>query len=102
MSARRGEGVADLLKNIEEIALGLYETKPKRLTRLDPSVENAVQTLVGQIETTYPGLPNPRWVALRLLESDESIIRAIREGTLGELSQAKAPIPNRLIPLEAT
>ena len=102
MAARRGEGVTYLLKSIEEVALGEYVANARRSTKLEAGIEKAVNTLVEQIESTYPGVPNSRWVALRLLEGDESIVRAVRDGTLGELSQVKAPIPNRLIPLEAT
>ncbi len=35
----------------------------------------------------YPGLPNARWVALRLLDGDEEIIEALRKGELGDLSR---------------
>lgn len=41
--------------------------------------------LTAQLATAFPGLPNARWVALRLLDGDESIIRAVRSGELGEL-----------------
>jgi hypothetical protein len=37
----------------------------------------------------YPGLPNLRWVALRLLEGDQSIIESIRSGDLGNLKKKK-------------
>ncbi|MEZ4636085.1 MAG: hypothetical protein R2856_14165 [Caldilineaceae bacterium] len=30
-------------------------------------------------------MPNARWVALRLLDGDESIIQAVRSGDLGSL-----------------
>ena len=45
----------------------------------------AVDELTAQLATAFPGLPNARWVALRLLDGDESIIRAVRSGELGEL-----------------
>jgi ferrous iron transport protein B len=101
MAARRGEGVSDLLKAVEEVALGIYETRPRRIQRLDPKLESAVNALAQQIEAGFPGLPNTRWVALRLLEGDESIVRAAREGTLGELTETKAPLPANAIALEA-
>jgi ferrous iron transport protein B len=43
--------------------------------------------LSKEIELEYPGLPNLRWVALRLLEGDQSIIDAIRNGDLGNLKK---------------
>jgi ferrous iron transport protein B len=101
MAARRGAGIDDLLRSVEEVTTGIYVTNPRHVTHRDQGLEEAVQTLVSQIEGTFPGLDNSRWVALRLLEGDESIVDAVRDGMLGELKQTKAPIPNRLIPLEA-
>ena len=42
----------------------------------------------------YPSLPNPRWVALRLLDGDEQIQQALLTGELGQLS---ASSPNRQV-----
>lgn len=100
MVARRGEGVSDLLRAVEEVAMGLYSARPHRVEYLDPKMEAAVDTLGEQLESAFPGLPNVRWVALRLLEGDESVMRAVREGTLGELRQTKDPTSARFIPLE--
>ena len=101
MSARRGQGVTELLSAVEEVATGVFATQPRRVTHRDPDLEAAVDTLEEEITAAFPGLPNARWVALRLLEGDESIVNAVRDGTLGELTQTKAPIASRLIPLEA-
>jgi ferrous iron transport protein B len=46
-------------------------------------VSRAVEELAAQINVAFPGLPNARWVALRLLDGDESIGRAVRTGELG-------------------
>jgi ferrous iron transport protein B len=35
----------------------------------------------------FPNLPNAKWVALRLLEGDQSIIESIRNGELGNLKK---------------
>ena len=50
------------------------------------------------MERAFPGLPNARWVALRLLDGDERIVEALRSGELGELSDASASL---LQPVEA-
>ena len=34
----------------------------------------------------YPDLPNAKWVAMRLLEGDESITKSLETGNLGILS----------------
>ena len=39
------------------------------------------------IDKEFPGLPNARWVALRLLEGDQKIIDAIRNDELGDLAR---------------
>jgi ferrous iron transport protein B len=54
-------------------------------------LDQAVETLVSQIEETFPQVPNARWVALRLLDGDERIIRAVEGGELGELAYIEAP-----------
>jgi ferrous iron transport protein B len=87
MVARRGVGIQDLLKAIDNVARGQYVTRPHRIKQSDPKLDSAINTLVAHVNRLYPGLPNARWVALRLLDGDASITRAIAEGTLGDLSQ---------------
>ena len=43
----------------------------------------------NEIKLEFPDVPNARWVALRLLEGDQSIIDAIRSGELGNLKKAE-------------
>ncbi len=90
MAARRGEGLPELLAAIADVASGAYPTRPRRLPLRDPAVERAVEALAPQIEAAFPGLPNARWVALRLLDGDENIARAVADGSLGA---ALAPAP---------
>ncbi len=87
MAARTGVGVPDLLSAIAQVAQGQFQTKPHRIQYRDPKVEQAVGTLVAKITASFPNLPNARWVALRLLDDDPSIVKAVREGTLGALTQ---------------
>ncbi|MBA3320293.1 MAG: 50S ribosome-binding GTPase [Pyrinomonadaceae bacterium] len=89
-AVRHGEGLPELLRVVDEMAQGRYPTRPHRLNYRDAALEAAVAQLAGQLEGMFPGLPNARWVALRLLENDESIIRAVREGTLGDLQRPDA------------
>lgn len=84
-AARLGEGMQDLLKAIYEVASGEFVCKPHRVKNQTGKMKRAVQRLVDQIEAAFPGLPNARWVALRLLEGDQAIIEAIRSGELGNL-----------------
>lgn len=89
-AARRGEGIPELLSAVESIAQGTYHARPRRIKYADETIENAVETLAEQLRENFDDLPNARWVALRLLENDESVVRAVRERTLGQLQNSNA------------
>jgi len=94
MAARRGEGLRELLQIVHSVATGEIKPRPHRLpSTLDPRLDRAVNELVAEIERAFPGLPNARWVALRLLDGDPSIERAIADGSLGDLSRSAPPAP---------
>ncbi|RME71124.1 MAG: iron transporter FeoB [Chloroflexi bacterium] len=86
-SARSKEGIPDLLQAISEVATGQYVCKPHRLRNEPPALKQALAELVPKIEAAFPGLPNARWVALRLLDGDQRIIEAIEKGELGDLTR---------------
>lgn len=86
-SARNGRGLPELLQVVYEVATGRLRGKPRRLAAEPPAVREAVQTLVQKLEVAFPGLPNARWVALRLLGGDASIIEAVRRGDLGRVAR---------------
>lgn len=88
-SARAGEGLPELLQVIADVADGKVKPRPHRLQNEPPALKAALNELVAQIERAHPGLPNARWVAMRLLGGDESLAAALRDGTLGELSQLR-------------
>jgi Fe2+ transport system protein B len=86
-AARYGEGLPLLLQMISEVATGQTVGKPHRIQSEPRALRQAVAQLTMQIEAAFPGLPNARWVALRLLDGDERIAEAVRKGELGDLSQ---------------
>lgn len=90
MVARRGEGIPELLNAVRQVVRGEFAVRPHRIQYRDSQIENAVHNLAAQLDARFPGLPNARWVALRLLEGDESIERALTEGTLGDLQRGEA------------
>lgn len=90
MSARRGGGIPELLEAIEKVASGALPTRPHRLNYTDKNLETAIETLARQLQAEYKDLPNARWIALRLLEGDASIVKAVRAGTLGTIREAGA------------
>jgi len=92
-AARSKQGLDELLQMINEVARGRITLKPRRFRNEPAELKQAIQILVEQLEQTYPGLPNARWVALRLLDSDERIIEAVLKGELGELAPQAAQTP---------
>jgi ferrous iron transport protein B len=106
-AARQGDGMPELLAAIHEVATGQFICKPYRVKTESPAIKEALARLVPQIEAAFPGLPNARWVALRLLDGDERLMEAVRLGELGDLTRpeivafdAQADASSRTIPLE--
>lgn len=84
-SARRSEGMSELLAAIEEVATGKYVCNPHRLKSRSAKLDKAVSKISAKLEAEFPDLPNSQWVALRLLEGDNSIMKAVKTGELGNL-----------------
>ncbi len=91
--ARQGEGMDELLQAISQVATGQVVCKPRRIQSKSPSLDRALRQIVAQIDAAFPGLPNARWVAMRLLEGDPRILEAVSTGELGQLSRASAALP---------
>lgn len=87
--ARQGEGIPQLIQSISDVATGRVVCKPYRLQNEPPEIKRGVNKLLERIEAEFPGLPNARWVALRLLEGDKSLEQAVRSGELGKLSRTR-------------
>ncbi|MCB0636068.1 MAG: 50S ribosome-binding GTPase [Lewinella sp.] len=85
-AARQREGMPELIQAIEQVASGQFVCRPHRVKTRSPKLDHAIQSLVRKLSEQYPNLPNLNWVALRLLEGDQSIIEALRNGQLGQLS----------------
>jgi len=84
-SARNREGIDGVLQAVSDVATGQRICEPRRIQNEPPELKRAVVELTTRITSVFPGLPNARWVALRLLDGDEHIIQALRKGELGEL-----------------
>jgi ferrous iron transport protein B len=98
--ARRGVGLDELLDAAHDVASGERKTTPFRFDRYAPEVEQAIQALVPTIVSVYPTVPNPRWVALRLLNADEAVQEAVRTGELGQLGH-EPPTGEIVLPPES-
>jgi len=84
-AARYGQGLPELLQAISDVAMGKVVCQPQGLETEPAAIKPALADLVGQLKTAFPDLSNPRWVALRLLSGDHSMIEALRSGQLGSL-----------------
>jgi ferrous iron transport protein B len=82
--ARYQEGLDHLLEAVNDVATGRTVCKPHRIQSNSLTLNKAISRLVEQIEAVFPGLPNARWVAMRLLDGDERIAQAIQKGELGD------------------
>jgi ferrous iron transport protein B len=83
ITARSGEGVPALLSTIAEVIQGSIVTKPMRVEGT-PEFQKAVNELVPMIEEAAPGVPNARWLAIRLLDGDAKVQQALMSGELGQ------------------
>jgi ferrous iron transport protein B len=83
--ARYNKGMDELLNSIYEVATGKYICQPHRLKSKSRELNFAVEKLSKMLLEEFPNLPNVKWVALRLLEGDQSIIDSIRNGELGRI-----------------
>jgi len=84
VTARTGEGIHTLLGAVAEVIEGKVETKPLRVNGT-PEFQNAVNELVPMIQKLAPGIPNARWLAIRLLDGDARVQNAITNGELNEI-----------------
>ena len=87
-AARQGRGVPLLIDMIHQVATGSFVCKPHRIQSEPPALKRAVSLLVEKLRAAFPGLPNARWVALRLLEGDARIEEAVRSGELAGLARS--------------
>jgi ferrous iron transport protein B len=90
-SARYGRGMQELHAAIADVATGRVIPRPHRLGIRDAAVREAVERLAGLLRERHPDLPNPRWVALRLLDGDARIVEAIERGELPDMARRQGP-----------
>lgn len=84
--ARTGEGLRRLTAAITDVIDRKVSLSPHRGLG-EGNFSQAVDELLPLIESTEPGLPNARWVAMRLLDGDHRVSQALLDGELGELAQ---------------
>jgi ferrous iron transport protein B len=82
-SASAGEGVRELIQTVADVIEGKTLTAPHRMRDDGESAwPRAIAELLPLLETVAPGLPNARWVAMRLLDGDLRVRQALESGEL--------------------
>lgn len=81
-SARRKEGLKDLLQAVHLVATGKFQPKQHDFLKLSNTTQRQVDTLVHKLLELDPNFPSPNWVALRLLANDDSIKKGLIQGVL--------------------
>ncbi|HEX9616623.1 MAG TPA: ferrous iron transport protein B [Anaerolineales bacterium] len=99
-AARTRRGLDQLLQVVHAVATGEILPRPRRVRSEPPQVQDAVNLLAGQVGSLFPGLPNARWVALRLLDGDERIAEAVHSGELGDLTRGEGETSRMDLPLK--
>lgn len=79
-SARSNKGIENLLRTVYDLAMNNLVTKPYHFENISKKTDNAINELSSILATLYPKLSNKRWIAMRLLEGDPSIIEALKTG----------------------
>lgn len=90
--ARTGRGLHDLTTMVADVIYGKVKTTPHRVLR-DGGFQQAVTELVPLIEHIAPGLPNARWVAIRLLDGDHRVRQALVDGELSDIAKRQQEAP---------
>lgn len=73
--ARGGHGLQELQRQLQLLVLGETKTHPRQI-QYPPEIETAINRIVKDLSGTPPSL-NKRWLALRLLEGDLSMVKSL-------------------------
>lgn len=86
-AARSGQGIPELIREIAAMAARTDTPAPRRLPLEVPGLRLAMDRVEADLQAAFPRLPQPRWVALRLLEGDREIMDAVLSGDIGALAE---------------
>jgi Fe2+ transport system protein B len=92
-SARSGDGIPELIREIGMVAARQDSPAPRRLPLDIPGLRGAIDQVEADLAACFPRLPQPRWVALRLLEGDREMMNAVRSGEIGSLAEPSSTLP---------
>lgn len=96
-SARNRDGMEQLLSYINQVAIGEYICKPYKVQGYSKKIKNSINDINEKIKKAFPNLPNSRWVAIRLLEGDQTIIDAINSGEIEQIVNRNSNVLSEVI-----
>lgn len=92
ISARNKIGIEALLDQVERVATGEFTTQPLRIT-YNEEIERGIAELTPLVEQTIGSKYPARWIALRLLDGDDSLLTSLKENMKNkDLPEAKEVI----------
>lgn len=75
-SARQGVGLNELREKVYQVATGSLQPKPRQII-YSSEVEKALKDLLPLVENIASCTLSPRWIALRLLDGDQSFLHSL-------------------------
>lgn len=84
ITARTGEGISTLLRTVADVIENNVKTSPLKIDGT-PEFQKAVDDLIPIIQEYAPNIPNPRWVAIRMLDGDLQVQQALLNKEMGSL-----------------
>jgi len=86
--ASKGGGLKLLLRAVADVVSGAVKTRPHHI-KVNDRLKKAVDELQPSVEKIFPGLPNARWITMKLLDGDPQMTEALSNGKLKALSDFK-------------
>ncbi|MEI2397300.1 FeoB small GTPase domain-containing protein [Paenibacillus phytohabitans] len=77
ISARNKIGIEALLDQIERVATGAFKAEPLKIT-YSSDIEQGIAELIPMVEQTIGSRYPARWIALRLLDGDHSLLTSLK------------------------
>jgi len=99
--ARDKQGLVELAAAIADVCAG-KTVAALRKQRYGDDLESAVREIEALLAVQLPEVPNARWIAMRLLEGDESVRQALESGEFSRRSSPPPSAQGKGIPNEAT
>jgi ferrous iron transport protein B len=89
-TARTGRGIDVLIRTIAAVCRGTLPRRSRPVAAKGATAA-AIVALTESLTERCPSLPSPRWVAIRLLEGDARVERALTSGQLGDVPIEACP-----------